>query len=59
MTENEQSQWELNKILKISDLLGVWVNYHPQIRFLFIFRTNYFFAGKSCSFVMNPMNFHW
>lgn len=59
MTENEQSQWELNKILKISDLLGIWVNYHPQIRFLFIFRANYFFAGKSCSFVMNPMNFHW
>lgn len=47
MTENKQSQWELNKMLKISDLLGVWVNYHLQIRF-------YLFSEQTISLLVNP-----
>lgn len=47
--QDTQNKWSLGCLSKSP----------PPDQILFILRTNYFFAGKSCSFVMNPMNFHW
>lgn len=47
--QDTQNKWSLGCLSKLP----------PPDQILFIFRKKYFFAGKSCSFAMNPMNFHW